>query len=248
MSEERTTSRTGGQKGVKPERHSLLPRPGLEAIARVFGFGATKYADHNWRKRYEWSKSYDALQRHITAFWDGEDNDPESGLPHLGHAGFHLLVLLTWLAEDGTGSEFDDRYVEPEPAQTDANVFGGFPRVDVRPFIDEVNQISHNLSQYAWPRTFIAGLEPAFGGFIGDDDFAPPREVAPLLEEESNYRVLFVDSGIVDAFEVEDSDESGHQPVGTDENGEISYPENGPLGLLLESMPSLRRFSRRPRI
>ena len=112
MTEVRTTSATGGQKGVKAERHDLMPKAGLDAIARVFAFGAEKYADHNWRRGYEWGKSYAALQRHLTAFWDGETHDPESGLPHLSHAGFHVLVLLTWLSEQGEGVDnpFDDRW------------------------------------------------------------------------------------------------------------------------------------------
>lgn len=112
MTEVRTTSSTGGQKGVKPERMSLLPRKGLAAISRVFGFGSQKYAAHNWRQRYEWSKSIDALDRHFGAFVDGETYDPESGLPHLAHAGFHVLVLLTWIEEDGEGVDnpFDDRW------------------------------------------------------------------------------------------------------------------------------------------
>ena len=124
MSEEiRTTSSTGGQKGVKPERFGLLPTEGLNAIARVFGFGAQKYDDHNWRKGYEWSKSYDALMRHMTAFWGGETIDPESGLPHLAHAGFHIMVLLTWLETQGEGpsNDFDDRWAStsrrPQPDQ-----------------------------------------------------------------------------------------------------------------------------------
>lgn len=112
MTEIRTTSSTGGEKGVKPERHDLIPVKGVAAIARVFAFGAEKYADHNWRKRYEWGKSLAALNRHIDAFADGETLDPESGLPHLAHAGFHILVLLTWLEEDGEGinNPFDDRW------------------------------------------------------------------------------------------------------------------------------------------
>lgn len=107
-----TTSSSGGQKGVKPERHSLLPRQGLDAIARVFAFGATKYADHNWRLGYEWTKSFDALLRHVQSANDGETYDPESGLPHLAHAGFHILVLLTWLEQQGEGPDnpFDDRW------------------------------------------------------------------------------------------------------------------------------------------
>ena len=112
MTEVRTTSSTGGEKGVKPERHDLIPRRAVGVIARVFGFGAKKYADHNWRKKYEWGKSIAAMQRHIDAFVDGETYDEESGLPHLAHAGFHILVLLTWLEEDGEGvdNEFDDRW------------------------------------------------------------------------------------------------------------------------------------------
>lgn len=113
MSEEvRTTSSTGGQKGVKPQRHDLLPRPALDRIAEVYAFGAGKYADHNWRLGYEWGKSYAAAQRHLTAFWDGESDDDESGLSHLAHAGFHIFALLTWLSQDGEGVDnpFDDRW------------------------------------------------------------------------------------------------------------------------------------------
>lgn len=36
--------------------------------------------------------------------------DPESGLPHLAHAGCHVMFMLTWLAEQGEGGQFDDRY------------------------------------------------------------------------------------------------------------------------------------------
>ena len=81
----------------------------VDAIAEVYDFGATKYSDHNWRKGYEWSKSYAAAMRHMTSFWNGETLDPESGLPHVAHAGFHVFALLTWLSE-GEGGEFDDRY------------------------------------------------------------------------------------------------------------------------------------------
>ena len=110
MTEVRTVSATGGEKGVKPERMDLLPPEGLLAISRVFGFGASKYADHNWRRGYEWGKSYGALQRHLNAFWSGDTYDEESGEPHLAHAGFHVLALLTWLQEQGEGGQFDDRY------------------------------------------------------------------------------------------------------------------------------------------
>lgn len=110
--EVRTISATGGEKGMKPERYDLLPKPGLDAMARVYDFGASKYADHNWRRGYEWSKSISAALRHMMAFQDGETSDPESGLPHPAHAMFHMAAVLTWLEEQGEGAQnpFDDRW------------------------------------------------------------------------------------------------------------------------------------------
>lgn len=150
MSEEvRTTSRTGGQKGVKPERFSLLPKLALDAIARVYAFGEQKYAAHNWRRRYEWSKSYDSIIRHVTAFWEGETYDPESGLPHLAHAAFHIFALLTWCEEQGEGGEFDDRY-RPEV---------GPPTPDGRNWtlIDEDDSCYTTLSS---PISFLDDFDP----------------------------------------------------------------------------------------
>ena len=127
MTEVRTTSKTGGQKGVKPQRYDLLPKEGLDAIAELFGYGAHKYADHNWRNGYEFSKSISALERHTQAFKNGETFDycpdtcpmiddeicqEHSRLEHLAAVGFHTLVLLTWLRREGEGldNDFDDRW------------------------------------------------------------------------------------------------------------------------------------------
>lgn len=110
MTEIRTTSATGGQKGVKPEAHHLVPVEALAEVARIYGLGAEKYAAHNWRKGYEWSKSYASLQRHAQAFWGGEDLDPEFGTKHLGHVIFHAMSLMVFMDEQ---RDFDDRY-KPE--------------------------------------------------------------------------------------------------------------------------------------
>jgi hypothetical protein len=105
--EVRTTSATGGQKGVKLERMDLIPVEPLLELARVYGKGAEKYDDNNYRRGYEWSKSYGALLRHITAFWAGEDNDPEFGTSHLMHAAWHCFTLFTFIEEH---PEYDNRY------------------------------------------------------------------------------------------------------------------------------------------
>lgn len=101
-----TNEATGGEKGQKLARMDLLPYDSLLAISEVFGFGATKYKDRNWERGFDWGLSFGAAQRHLAAFWSGEETDPESGLPHLAHAGFHVLALLRFAQQF---PELDDR-------------------------------------------------------------------------------------------------------------------------------------------
>lgn len=91
---------------MKPARHSLLPVEALDKLAVHYGVGAQKYAEHQWRLGYEWSKSYDAMQRHLNAWWAGEDIDVETGTSNMAAAGFHMMTLLTFM---DTHPEFDDR-------------------------------------------------------------------------------------------------------------------------------------------
>jgi len=107
MTEVRTTSRTGGQKGTKPVDYSLIPWAAMAKVAEHYHKGAEKYDAHNWRKGYEWSKSYASLMRHATDWWEGEDIDPETGSPNLAAVVFHALTLLTFADEH---PDFDDRY------------------------------------------------------------------------------------------------------------------------------------------
>jgi hypothetical protein len=83
---------------------SLVPRSAIVAEAEVLGFGARKYAAHNWRKGMKWSRLGDAALRHLLAWIDGEDVDPETGLSHLAHlrccAGFLIEYQRLGLGED----------------------------------------------------------------------------------------------------------------------------------------------------
>lgn len=97
----------------KPQ-FGLISSKFLLLLARVLTFGAKKYAAHNWRKGMVTSRYYDALQRHLTAWNDGEDLDPESGISHLGHA----VCCLMFLAETvEVQPNLDDRY-KPDVAKT----------------------------------------------------------------------------------------------------------------------------------
>ena len=79
---------------MKLERYSLIPPHSLAEVARVYGYGAQKYADDNWRKGYPWRLSLDALHRHVKEFEMQNSIDKESGLHHLAHAAFHLFTLM----------------------------------------------------------------------------------------------------------------------------------------------------------
>lgn len=105
--EVRVTSSTGGQKGTKAARFDLLPPEALAKVAELYGFGAQKYDAHNWRKGYAWSLSFASMMRHAWAFWNGEDIDAETGLPHLTSVVFHAFTLLTFMTEH---RDFDDRF------------------------------------------------------------------------------------------------------------------------------------------
>ena len=107
MTEVRTVSTTGGEKGKKLAQLSGLDPHALMVVAEVAGFGAEKYAKLNFMKGYDWSLSYDALQRHLHAFWSGQDRDDESAMLHLGHAAWHCLAMISFY-ERGLGT--DDRY------------------------------------------------------------------------------------------------------------------------------------------
>ncbi len=88
---------------------SLVPLVAVEDCARVFDYGRRKYASWNWAKGMDWSIPLDCLLRHLLAWQRGEDNDPESGLPHLGHAMCNLVMLSTFAR---TYPEGDDRASE----------------------------------------------------------------------------------------------------------------------------------------
>lgn len=89
----------------KPPLNLLAPQF-LVAVAEVLAFGAKKYASWSWTKGKEWGRDYAAAQRHLNAWWDGQDLDPETGLSHLAHAACDIMFLLVSQAR-GLGT--DDR-------------------------------------------------------------------------------------------------------------------------------------------
>lgn len=85
----------------------LVPKSLIWAVGWILTFGAKKYGEHNWRKGLKWSRAYNALLRHLTAWWDGESIDAKSGRSHLWHAATELAFLIEY-EESKTGE--DDRW------------------------------------------------------------------------------------------------------------------------------------------
>ena len=72
--------------------------------------GALKYGRSNWRAVGVRATIYvDACRRHLNAYFEGEDLDPDSGLPHLSHA---LACLAIIVDADAKGLLTDDRCIE----------------------------------------------------------------------------------------------------------------------------------------
>lgn len=78
----------------KKNRLELIPPLAQDKIAEVFTFGAEKYDNWNWALGIDYARLYGSLMRHLTAWYAGEDLDPESGKSHLAHAGCNIMMLI----------------------------------------------------------------------------------------------------------------------------------------------------------
>lgn len=84
----------------------LLSWPAIQEIVKVLEFGAKKYDKWNWSKGLSWSQTFESLQRHLLAWYQGEDKDPETGLSHMAHVACNAMFLMHFiLFKTGT----DDR-------------------------------------------------------------------------------------------------------------------------------------------
>lgn len=92
--------------GKTPLAH--MPWAALTAMSRVQAYGHRKYKDfNNYRKGMEVMRGLSCALRHIMAYICGQDNDPESGEPHLAHA---LCRIAFVIQNQHDGTAIDDRY------------------------------------------------------------------------------------------------------------------------------------------
>lgn len=118
MPEKKDTNPKDGV-GTRKLPYSCLPWRALTGAALAMFEGALKYRRHNYRVAgVRASVYFDAALRHLGAWWEGEDIDPDSGLCHIDKAIASLLVLRDGMLE---GNWRDDRPPRSEPFVAEAN-------------------------------------------------------------------------------------------------------------------------------
>jgi len=91
---------------------ALIPPIAMEQTAWVHKLGSAKYGPFNWRDTGVCATTYvAAIMRHLNAWRDGEDLDPESGISHIAHVACSCNILLD---AQNCGMLQDDRYRKPE--------------------------------------------------------------------------------------------------------------------------------------
>jgi hypothetical protein len=89
---------------------SLLPKILLVESAKAFMVGERKYGRYNYCKGHKASQLTAAAMRHLTAWFDGEELDPEDGQPHLGAVVACIGMLLR---QQELNTLEDDRFKKP---------------------------------------------------------------------------------------------------------------------------------------
>ncbi len=120
-----------------------VSRAVLAEVGLAMMEGARKYGRHNYRVSPVRAEVYmDAVNRHLDAWWEGEDIDPDSGLPHLAKAAAGLFVIRDAII---CNSWCDDRPPKV-PAehrefikQATAGILDKFPEPKP-PFTEAINQ------------------------------------------------------------------------------------------------------------
>ncbi len=80
--------------GIAKAPLSCVPMPVIFELGLAMMEGARKYGRHNYRVAgVRGSVYFDAVMRHMAAWWEGQDLDPDSGVSHLVKAIACLVVL-----------------------------------------------------------------------------------------------------------------------------------------------------------
>ncbi len=151
--------------GAAKNPHCCVPLTVLAELGVAMMEGSRKYGRHNYRcSDIRASIYYDAARRHIDAWWEGEDIDPDSGIHHIVKAIASLVVC-----RDGEihGKLHDDRPPKTPPefykhlAKITAGVVERYPD-EVKPYIEKVQKTVDRCPR-DWETTLPSGTPCDYG-------------------------------------------------------------------------------------
>lgn len=106
---------TGDRFNKGKPQWSLLDYPSLVSCVRVLEFGSKKYSRDNWKKGLKVRETAESLLRHLYAMLDGEELDPESGLPHIGHVMCNAMFMSYMIKHR---PDLNDLFLSPGTAES----------------------------------------------------------------------------------------------------------------------------------
>ena len=83
---------------------SAIPKEAMWKMGQALAYGAKKYGNGNFRNGMDIDRQISAAVRHIYQFLDGESEDSESGVCHLGHA-LASLAMACYTLENCEGRD-----------------------------------------------------------------------------------------------------------------------------------------------
>jgi len=109
--------------GIRKAPMSTVPANVMAELGVAMLEGAAKYGRHNYRTAgVRASVYYDGVMRHLMAWWEGEDIDPDSGISHVTKAIASLTVLRDAMMQQMWD---DDRAPSSAPFYNELNARAG---------------------------------------------------------------------------------------------------------------------------
>jgi hypothetical protein len=191
----------------------LIPPSAMEQVAWAHKLGADKYGPWNWRKTGVCASTYvNAILRHLNAWRDGEDLDPESGFSHLAHIACSCNILMDASA---VGKLQDDRNKLPTNGEVeeDSSIDGilqewlDSARKDLEAYGFEIEQDQSDEDEEDSPVNGMTDEEfdriiASLRGDLEDFGFELSIDDVPEPDTVPEYRILFADDRLQDGDEV----------------------------------------------
>jgi len=100
---------SGKKNDQEKNRLDLIHPAVILELGKVLTYGANKYGERNYQKGLAYHRVYGAALRHLVAWWNGENNDRESGLLHLSHCLCNIAFLIEFESNREKYANSDDK-------------------------------------------------------------------------------------------------------------------------------------------